>query len=456
MHEKLTELHEKLSNLHTTVSEIAFPRENLIELGNYTFPFLNSEDLKYLPEMLAHKVGKIKKYTPSNDDIASIDSIIEAINQAQPNLQYLNHGQANVSGPAIQSYLLSMLFISNEINELFSFEVLSNRELLPKRILNRLELYNSNLNSIAEETGSIQEKINTINEAYDAAEGLPTTLKSLRETNEEISKLKDSSFENESSIQKNLNASETALNEINTTKNKIKDLSENITSDAEKYLKTLKNQAQNYIDKCEEAFRTTTSKGLAGAFEDKAKKLNRSIQFWVAGLIGALISGAFVGYTRLHALEGYLADPNSTGLKLVIQLILSVLSVGAPLWFAWLATKQIGQRFRLAEDYEFKASVSKAYEGYRREALQLDEGFSQRLFGNALSRLEEPPLRFVEETAHSSPLMEILSSDNFKKLVEQGGEKFDAVLEKAGLQKKNNERNEKVKEHQETITEENN
>lgn len=52
--------------------------------------------------------------------------------------------------------------------------------------------------------------------------------------------------------------------------------------------------------------------------------------------------------------------------------------------------------------------------------------------------------------------MEILSSDNFKKLVEQGGEKFDAVLEKAGLQKKNNERNEKVKEHQETITEENN
>lgn len=456
MHEKLTELYEKLSNLHTTVSEIAFPRENLIELGTYTFPFLNSEDLKYLPEMLAHKVGKIKKYTPSNDDIASIDSIIEAINQAQPNLQHLNHGQPNVSGPAIQSYLLSMLFISNEINELFSFEVLSNRELLPKRILNRLELYNSNLNSIAEETGSIQEKINTINEAYDAAEGLPTTLKSLRETNEEISKLKDSSFENESSIQKNLNASETALNEINTTKNKIKDLSENITSDAEKYLKNLKNQAQNYIDKCEEAFRTTTSKGLAGAFEDKAKKLNRSIQFWVAGLIGALTSGAFVGYTRLHALEGYLADPNSTGLKLVIQLILSVLSVGAPLWFAWLATKQIGQRFRLAEDYEFKASVSKAYEGYRREALQLDEDFSQRLFGNALSRLEEPPLRFVEETAHSSPLMEILSSDNFKKLVEQGGEKFDAVLEKAGLQKKNNERNEKVKEHQETITEENN
>ena len=133
-------------------------------------------------------------------------------------------------------------------------------------------------------------------------------------------------------------------------------------------------------------------------------------------------------------------NPNSTGLKLLIQLILSILSVGGPLWFAWLATKQIGQRFRLAEDYEFKASVSKAYEGYRREALQLDEDFSQRLFGNALTRLEEPPLRFVEDTAHSSPLMEILSSDNFKKLIEQGGDKIDLVLEKAGLQKKNSEK----------------
>lgn len=455
MHEKLTELYEKLSNLHTAISGITFQNENLIDLGAYTFPFLNSENLKSFPEKLASKIDKINKYSPTDDDIVSIDSIIEAVNQAHLNIQYLNHGQPNVSGPAIQSYLLSMLFISNEINELFSFEVLSNRELLPKRILNRLDLYQTNLNSISEKTGDIQEKISTINEAYDAAEGLPTTLKLLRETNEEISNLRATSFDNEDAIQKNLNTSKLALSEIDTTKSKIKTLSDSITTDADSYLKNLKSQAQNYIDKCEEAFRTTTSKGLAGAFEDKAKKLNRSIQFWVAGLIGALASGAFVGYTRLHALEGYLADPNSTGLKLIIQLILSILSVGAPLWFAWLATKQIGQRFRLAEDYEFKASVSKAYEGYRREALQLDEGFSQRLFGNALTRLEEPPLRFVEETAHSSPLMEILSSDNFKKLVEQGGEKLDAVLEKAGLQKKSNGKNDEIKAPSELELEEN-
>ncbi|MFP1453590.1 hypothetical protein ACLB1N_32520 [Escherichia coli] len=88
-------------------------------------------------------------------------------------------------------------------------------------------------------------------------------------------------------------------------------------------------------------------KGLAGAFQDKAEKLNRSIRWWVCGLIGALVAGAAVGYTRLHALEAYLSNPDASGIKLAIQLLLSILSVGAPLWFAWLATKQIGQRFRL-------------------------------------------------------------------------------------------------------------
>lgn len=90
---------------------------------------------------------------------------------------------------------------------------------------------------------------------------------------------------------------------------------------------------------------------------------------------------------------------------------------------------------------EFKASISKAYEGYRREALQLDEDFSQRLFGNALTRLEEPPLRFVEDSTHSSPLMEILSSNNFRNFIEQGGDKVELILEKLGLQKRRKEKN---------------
>jgi hypothetical protein len=54
------------------------------------------------------------------------------------------------------------------------------------------------------------------------------------------------------------------------------------------------------------------------------------------------------------------------------DVVLSLLSIGAPIWLAWQATKQIGQRFRLSEDYAFKASISRAYEGFRREAARID------------------------------------------------------------------------------------
>ncbi|MCE4406921.1 hypothetical protein I5139_23105, partial [Escherichia coli] len=146
--------------------------------------------------------------------------------------------------------------------------------------------------------------------------------------------------------------------------------------DSEKIISDLKKnslKAQEYLAMCEEAIRASTSKGLAGAFEIKAEKLNWSIRLWVGGLAMALSAGGFVGYERLKALSAVLSQPNPNAIVIGTQLILSVFSIGAPLWFAWLSTKQINQRFRLAEDYAYKASVAKAYEGYRNEASKLDD-----------------------------------------------------------------------------------
>lgn len=95
-------------------------------------------------------------------------------------------------------------------------------------------------------------------------------------------------------------------------------------------------------------------------------------------------------------------------------MLLSLLSVGAPVWFSWLATKQIGQRFRLAEDYAFKASISRAYEGFRREAARFDKDMEAKLLTSALTRLDELPLRLVETDSHGSPWHELASSDIVK------------------------------------------
>lgn len=451
MHEKLLPIKEKLNQLHKIMEQLVFPYEDLTAWGGYQFPYLTKDDIVYFPSELLERLSLQNKYIPNDQDNYIIDSIISIIEKTKDNVLPITSGNSNTAVDALNSYLLSMLFISDSLNKLFSFEVLANRELLPKRIINRLSFYESKLNEIGSKTGDIDSKISTIIEAYDAAESLPTTLQSLRDTNSEIELLKRQSQDSSESAIKNLKSSADAKNEVEQIATDLKMLSEGMKKSIDDYMKAYQSEAQNYINKCEEAFRTTTSKGLAGAFQDKAEKLNRSIQFWVAGLVSALAAGAYVGYYRLHALEAFLADPNASGLKIFIQLTLSIFSVGAPLWFAWLATKQIGQRFRLAEDYEFKASVSKAYEGYRREALNLDSEFSQRLFGNALTRLEEPPLRFVEESAHSSPLMELLSSDKFKEVFSKGDDAVDAIMNKYGWKRKNNRGDDKLPHESEQV-----
>jgi hypothetical protein len=156
---------------------------------------------------------------------------------------------------------------------------------------------------------------------------------------------------------------------------------------------------------------------------------------WVVGLLIALTIGAYIGSHRVQLLSSAISDKEPHWGVIWMHVVLSLLSVAAPLWFAWLATKQVGQRFRLAEDYAFKASVAKAYEGYRREAARIDKAFEARLFSSALTRLEEAPLRLVESETHGSPWHEVISSAAFRKAIESMPEFRDKFIEvtKAGL-----------------------
>ena len=128
----------------------------------------------------------------------------------------------------------------------------------------------------------------------------------------------------------------------------------------------------------------------------------------------ALGFGSFFGTGQLRNLSELLKLPNVSTSLVALNLILSVVSIGAPIWFAWLATKQIGQRFRLAEDYAFKASISRAYEGFRREAARFDKNMEAKLLSSALTRFDELPLRLVETDSHGSPWHELASSDAVK------------------------------------------
>ena len=170
-------------------------------------------------------------------------------------------------------------------------------------------------------------------------------------------------------------------------------------------------QAKDVLKQCEDAYRASTSVGLAAAFSERAADLSKSTWTWLGCLVAALSAAVGLGLFQLDRLAALIQVPHASSSIIFVNFLTSLLSVGAPIWLAWLATKQIGQRFRLSEDYAFKASISRAYEGYRKEAANIDVELQAQLLGSALSRLDELPLRLVETHSHGSPWGELLQSE---------------------------------------------
>jgi hypothetical protein len=315
-----------------------------------------------------------------------------------PNKQFNNVG--------ITAYISTIMLIRDAVLPGIGWQVIPNPEALPARTVKRARAAQAQLDQLEPDLGQLSKQIKDIQSAHAIADSLPIDLQALSEAREKISK----------------SAAEIAVKE-----EKI----ELAWSSSYRHLDWMKGhneEAKKLIELCEAAYQITTTKGLASAFDQRASKLGWSMWAWVGGLIIALGVGSLIGAHRLEILSTELQTPNPHWGSIAIQAVLSFLSVGAPLWFAWLATKQIGQRFRLAEDYAFKASVAKAYEGYRKEAARIDPDFEHRLFGSALTRLDEAPLRLVETGTHGSPWHELANSETVRRILDATPELRDKMI----------------------------
>lgn len=290
----------------------------------------------------------------------------------------------------------AILFVSALLHGYFGWSVIDKNK-MPSALARKLIGLNRQVDQLIPDKDLLEKQIADIRDGYAAAEALPTTLTELKQTQNEVRSISSTSSEKLALIRE---AEKTAA-----------DLVEKLRGQAA--------ESQALLKQASEAYRVTTTIGLAAAFDDRAQKLNVSVYQWVTMLAVSLILIIGIGAFRLEAMKDVLTEQSFNATKVWIQVLLSALSVGAPVWFAWICTKQIGQRFRLAEDYAFKASVSKAYEGYRREAASLDPSFAQTLFSSALKRLDEAPLRLLEMTTHGSPMHELANSKIVEKVLDK-------------------------------------
>lgn len=255
----------------------------------------------------------------------------------------------------------------------------------------------ADLKGLKPRTKTLVEMVDRIEQAHSTADRLPTDLESLSEARKAVSKL---------------------VREVTRDRDRVSEV-RGRGEEAEAVLNQSAAEAKAVLVRCETAYSAATSVGLAAAFSERSRELATSMWFWIIGLVVALAAGSYLGSDQLRGLSEILTSTEASGSVIMLNVVLSILSVGAPVWFAWLSTKQIGQRFRLAEDYAFKASISRAYEGFRREAARFDQDMEAKLLGSALARLDELPLRLVEEKSHGSPWHELASSDVVKRAMNE-------------------------------------
>ena len=376
-----------------------------------------------LPIRTSDMGGRVRKLASRLDSLTEEDTsslLQRTLNELPTNIAWIqNNVIPQIKGGNFPTVLSNFdYFISNIEWQLPSesnvqWEKIERSNLVPRDLARKIRSIESAIARLAPRTEEIDAQVKVINEAHQSALDLPTDLQSLQEAREEIGK-------KTAEAQSNLDKSISVLGGV--------ERNADVIAKSEQ-------ETRQLISNIEAAYSAATTKGLAGAFTERANSLTASTRYWVGLLSVALLLGAAIGYVRLDAFQALIGKPGVDLQTVWINAAMSLLAIAAPVWFAWLATRQIGQRFRLAEDYAFKASVARAYEGYRKEAARLDPDLEARLFASALDRLDEPPLRFLSTEEHGSPYESLLASAGFQKALEKIPSLRDAAaaaLDRAG------------------------
>lgn len=386
--------------MHQTFKDIQLNLEKVIEQlkasipsdepfgnahGNWSFPCLTKSELIEEAQSIIDLID-----INGSDDISGDDTRLKDYSRRLTHLQQqtIPNLWSNAAN-AVPAFMITMEGLRRAITPVLSGDSHRNSLAKLKKLASQIRNMESKINGLDPRTAKLATMVERIEQAYNAAAQLPTDLETLSEARSEINDLLAQSIKDRA----HLELIKTHVDELDEKLNKSSD------------------DAESVLSRCETAYSASTSVGLAAAFSERSVALSSSMWFWIIGLVVALMSGSYFGSAQLQRLSELLKIPDISTPVVALNLLLSMLSVGAPIWFAWLATKQIGQRFRLSEDYAFKASISRAYEGFRREAARFDKGMEAKLLMSALTRLDELPLRLVENTNHGSPWHELASSE---------------------------------------------
>jgi len=186
----------------------------------------------------------------------------------------------------------------------------------------------------------------------------------------------------------------------------------------EKKLNALIEQASKDQKIISECLPEATSAGLAHSFAARADRFTWPKRGWALGFaisIGLLV---YFGWDMFHSLLEITSATKEGSAPVngdIWHQLLNRLPLLSPLfWFAWVCARQYGHLDRVQEDYAFKEAVSKAFEGYKKQMMEIDKvrggagELSKLLSVEVIQALSRDPQRIYDRKATDETPMHAL------------------------------------------------
>lgn len=186
--------------------------------------------------------------------------------------------------------------------------------------------------------------------------------------------------------------------------------------------------------KINELLSGATDAGLASAFDKRSAKFKNPERLWHAtfvvsllGLIG-LAGWQAYSYTRLEELPDWH--------QVARMLAIKVPFAGPLVWLAIYSARQAALAKRLEEEYAFKATISRSFDGYRRQMAEVGKDLASGsplavLCNNTLQGIAASPGR-VYEGQRIDPNLATSTAEALKPILEKQAKAISDKIESTG------------------------
>ncbi len=373
----------------------------LSEQHGWNMPNVSGADLSRAAKSLS---TTLRTFAPSKiEPVTSmqLSEIIQRMNYFRINV--IPNGQGGNSYFMVISFQAMLASFETTFKPLLSWQALP-KDSLPPALAKRVSSVNIAIEELETDSGELAERIRLINAAKQDVDTLALLITETKST---------------LGVAKRLETDATNVSA------QLEVIRAKANSDLAS-IDGLVNRAKAEVDAALGAHRASTSHGLSQAYVEKELGCRSSMRWWTSGLMLALALGGFIGYSHYESISSSFEEGLST--IAIVKTCLAILGIAGSIWFAWLASLQVGYRFRLAEEYAIKAASARSYEAYRQEAARVDTFLEAKLLASLLARFDEAPLRLIDNETHGSPIHAFLNSAAFKTAIDGSKELKDSFI----------------------------